>query len=247
MLQEIFLKIAREPELAKFDFPSDFQFSIQGERAMHIKVIKWLEQKRRGFGDLMILDDPEWSRHFYGDELEFHLAPEGWFYQADRLMARQYENWNSAVEDGQAIFSPAKVSEAAKAMKTLDIGNGPAHLVIHVLTQNYAPNLSRFAEKMAFGQESVELARVAIALERYHLALGHYPDSLEALSPRYIPKLPPDIVNGQPLRYRLKSDGWFVLYSVGWNERDDGGVPFKTSSTQIDMARGDWVWCYPEK
>jgi len=27
-----------------------------------------------------------------------------------------------------------------------------------------------------------------------------------------------------------------VLYSIGWNGKDDGGVPGKT------MAEGDWVW-----
>jgi len=29
---------------------------------------------------------------------------------------------------------------------------------------------------------------------------------------------------GQPLHYRRANAGQFVLYSVGWNERDDGGV-----------------------
>ena len=40
-----------------------------------------------------------------------------------------------------------------------------------------------------------------------------------------IEKLPHDIINGQPLHYRRTDDGQFVLYSVGWDEKDDGGVP----------------------
>ena len=33
-------------------------------------------------------------------------------------------------------------------------------------------------------------------------------------------------------------DGQFILYSVGWNEKDDGGVPGKTL---FDEKEGDWV------
>ena len=65
---------------------------------------------------------------------------------------------------------------------------------------------------------------MAIALERYRLAHGEYPESLDALAPQFMEKIPHDIINGQPLHYRRTSDGQFVLYSVGWNETDDGGV-----------------------
>ena len=68
------------------------------------------------------------------------------------------------------------------------------------------------------------MARVAIALERYRLAHGEYPESLDALAPQLLKQLPHDIINGQPLHYRRTADGQFVLYSVGWNETDDGGV-----------------------
>jgi hypothetical protein len=43
------------------------------------------------------------------------------------------------------------------------------------------------------------------------------------LVPRFITTLPHDIINGQPLKYRRTANGKFVLYSVGWNEKDDGG------------------------
>ena len=73
-------------------------------------------------------------------------------------------------------------------------------------------------------QASIDLARVACALERYRLAHGEYPETLDALTPQFIEKLPHDIINGQPLHYRRTDDGKFVLYSVGWNEKDDGGT-----------------------
>ena len=92
------------------------------------------------------------------------------------------------------------------------------------------------------------MARVACALERYRLAHGEYPETLDALAPQFIEKLPHDIINGQPLHYRRTDDGKFVLYSVGWNEKDDGGtVVFTKGGSAVDREKGDWVWQYPAK
>jgi hypothetical protein len=40
-----------------------------------------------------------------------------------------------------------------------------------------------------------------------------------------------------------------VLYSVGWNETDDGGVVALTKGKPPapDISQGDWVWRYPQK
>ena len=76
---------------------------------------------------------------------------------------------------------------------------------------------------------------MAIALERYRLAHGEYPDSLDALAPQFIAKVPHDVIGGQPLHYRRTSDGQFVLYSVGWNETDDGGVVVQPEKSDAGM------------
>jgi hypothetical protein len=98
----------------------------------------------------------------------------------------------------------------------------------------------------------MDLARVAIALERYRLAHGDYPDSLDVLAPQFIDKVPHDLIGGQPLKYR-KTNNNFVLYSIGWNEKDDGGVPAFTQDNPHwlagaqDLEKGDWIWTYPAK
>jgi hypothetical protein len=38
----------------------------------------------------------------------------------------------------------------------------------------------------------------------------------------------------------------FLLYSVGWNEMDDGGMIARDSQDGEDPDHGDWVWLYPE-
>jgi len=114
------------------------------------------------------------------------------------------------------------------------------------------PALEKAARKTAIAQAYVNLARVAIALERYRLANGSYPENLEVLAPKFIGQLPHDVINGQPLKYRRNADGSFLLYSVGWNETDDGGKVVRKTSKDgkagaVNQDEGDWVWRYPAK
>ena len=112
----------------------------------------------------------------------------------------------------------------------------------------FLPTFGGAVKRFAYAQTSVDLARVAIALERrYRLAHDEYPEALDTLLPQFMEKLPHDIINGQPLHYRRTSDGQFVLYSVGWNETDDGGEVGRIKYGTPDISEGDWVWRYPAK
>jgi hypothetical protein len=100
---------------------------------------------------------------------------------------------------------------------------------------NWVKAMQRFASIQAMANEGA----VACALERYRLSHADYPQSLEALVPQFIDKLPQDLIGGQPLKYRRIDTAQFLLYSIGWNETDEDGVPGKT------ISDGDWVWGSP--
>ncbi|HEY7314747.1 MAG TPA: hypothetical protein VH643_35695 [Gemmataceae bacterium] len=63
---------------------------------------------------------------------------------------------------------------------------------------------------------------VAFALACYRREHGRYPDKLDALTPAYLKDVPQDIFSDEALIYRPKGKG-YLLYSIGVNERDDGG------------------------
>lgn len=111
------------------------------------------------------------------------------------------------------------------------------------------PAFAKAGLKTAQRQTFLDLASIACALERFRLADGQYPETLAALTPRFLEKIPHDVVNGEPLKYRRTADGHFILYSVGWNQADDGGVVAMTKGKTPgpDVERGDWVWRYPGK
>jgi len=63
----------------------------------------------------------------------------------------------------------------------------------------------------------------ALAVERYRLDRGRWPDSLDALCPCYLSSVPVDPFDFEPLRYRRVRDG-VVIYSCGPDGEDNGGV-----------------------
>jgi type II secretory pathway pseudopilin PulG len=103
------------------------------------------------------------------------------------------------------------------------------------------PALGRITLRAAIARTIADQAALACALDRYRLANGQFPETLDALTPRFISRAPNDVITGQRYKYRRTDDGQFILYSVGWNEKDDGGVP---GETLFDQTQGDWVWSY---
>src|SRR5262249_8608825 len=58
----------------------------------------------------------------------------------------------------------------------------------------------------------------AVAAERYRLAHGRWPERLQDLVPDYLSKVPMDLFDGQPLRYRRLKDG-VIVYTVGADQQ----------------------------
>jgi len=142
------------------------------------------------------------------------------------------------VDLNQRIVSPTGVRQAEAAVQSEKQYFQP----YKILALMAYPALTKSAIRFAQVQTYADLAQVACALERYRLAHGGYPETLDALTPNYIDKLPHDVINGQPLHYRRTESGHFILYSIGWNEKDDGGQNAFTPKGLVDREKGDWVW-----
>jgi hypothetical protein len=237
---------ALDAELVSLDFAAAWRLGMKGELGGQGDEMELLRRHPEKSRDLEGLGDPEGKRNnvtFFGGFIA-RCIPAGWFYQNQYRCARMMEDYYVPLADvGQGTFSPdlARRGEAALAAETKT--GSPFNLYERLML----PSLGNAARKFAYGQASVNLARTAIALERCRLAQGAFPQSLAALSPEFIAKVPHDVIGGQPLKYRREPDGLFVLYSVGWNEKDDGGAPGLNQHGSADLQSGDWVWRYPSK
>ncbi len=69
----------------------------------------------------------------------------------------------------------------------------------------------------------LNLVKVALALEAYRGRNMKYPEKLSDLTKGYLTEIPKDLFTNKPLHYRRTEDG-YMLYSVGPNMKDDGGV-----------------------
>ncbi len=233
-------------ELGKVDFLADYHFAMRGERACDVWAVDYV--RRAGIQALgeTVEQDPsarptEWEKSL--GRTFFRLMPAGWFDQNKLSLCTLQENcFLAAVDLEQRMIPPARIQQSSAVLSQLK--SSPYGLLARLLL----PALTRSAERCARAQTAADLARVACALEQYRLARGQFPEALDALAPAYIEKLPQDVINGRPLNYRRTEDGQFVLYSVGWNESDDGGrIELTKSGSTVDPDKGDWVWRYPAK
>lgn len=262
-------------ELQKLDSISDFKLCLHGELATGLGYIEFA-RKHRG-NDLGYFLYAVWPTMFqtldknwrYLPDLpkpfarflevlvdlltdEFisrcvnHLPPDGWYEQNKVALAKIYQEQlfpivqpGKHLIDRQAMMETMASIEKARVTGSLNPQNVMALMTL--------PATGSAAQKAAMINNAVDLANVACALERYHLAHGEYPESLAALVPQFMGNIPPDVVDGLPLHYHRTSDGRFMLYSTGWNGKDDGGVVGLNDYGRADFRKGDWVWQYPAK
>ncbi len=90
-------------------------------------------------------------------------------------------------------------------------------------------------------QTKLDQTRLAVALERFRQARGAFPERLAELVPDFIAEVPVDVYSRQPMIYRRKEGGTFLLYGVGSNRRDEGGAD---ESEGFGGERRDIVWRY---
>ncbi|MGE4181659.1 MAG: hypothetical protein AB7J34_17700 [Limisphaerales bacterium] len=107
--------------------------------------------------------------------------------------------------------------------------SGPIDAITRVYVKSSVPALSGMLTKAFAADIQRTLLRTDIALHRYKLRHGRYPESLDALVPEFLPAVPIDAADGQPIRYRFTPDQPDepepLLWSAGENGVDDGGDP----------------------
>jgi hypothetical protein len=167
--------------------------------------------------------------------------PTGWMYLEQAEYQNRFDKCAApafALEQGRVY--PKKFVPATPVMSAFFRHRLLADLILY--------GSRFFCSKAGLAQTSLNQAAIACALERYHLDKGQFPAALDDLTSQGLPNPPPDVITGQPMRYRRTPNDHFLLYSVGWNEKDDDGKSVIDPNTKTpDPNQGDWVWpAYPE-
>ena len=123
----------------------------------------------------------------------------------------------------------------------------PDHVIANLVAPAYATIFQRMCRAEAYRRQAL----VACALERYFIQHHSYPLALPDLIPGLLAQVPADPVDDKPLRYRQTADGRYMLWSIGFDETDDGGkvnadATDKQAVSKMQKAgyKGDWTWQY---
>lgn len=192
--------IRLQAKLGSFDLLRDYLYSMRGERAYGSALLERLPP----FQSL-------WARSVLG----------GFYYQNQLALSRLYPELAVPLVDAERHYlNLSLLNRYSQKTEGQLTGYHPYTIFAKMLI----PALSSAAKRVGRAQVTIDQAVVACALERYRLAKGQYPETLDALTPPFLAKVPPDVMDGKPLRYRREADSTYVLYSIGLNGKDDGGI-----------------------
>lgn len=175
--------------------------------------------------------------------LRYSFVPGGWVYQNMVFAGGALQGTINGFGLTNGIITPAR------GMREMDsvVSKLGRFSPNSFLASMFVPNYSRAVQTLACTQTRVSEGYLACALERFRSARGSYPATLAELMPQFAKEIPRDIIGGEALRYRRIDENNYLLYSIGWNEKDEGGLVALTlgGTPSPDLAKGDWVWPPP--
>ena len=209
--------------------------AFRGERLFGKTTFELMREGRLDPDTLGAMED-DGSGHSFG----WGLVPRAWLLQNQAYHSKVLDQVVGALQrcdPERGIAAKGSIWETESIDQTVFDTAGRRFHPYRIFTHLLLPGLAKVHAK---ADRSLTTSRLAIAvagLERHRLATGTYPKALGDLVPKWVPTVPLDPMDGQPLRYRLNADGSFTVYGVGSNHTNDNGV-FESQQGQ-DL---DWVW-----
>lgn len=176
-----------DQKLSELDFLTDYEFAARGERAAALEAIDYMRRHRSfdllvgGFKSFSDLPEPTIEvLKAIAKRVVFQLAPSSVFNQNELNFARTFQqSLLPAVNVEKRTVSPEMAAKFAAVVGKWDEHWSPNNQ----LAYNLLPTLGYELRKFVYAQCSVDMARVACALERYRLAHDEYPEKLDSLAP----------------------------------------------------------------
>jgi hypothetical protein len=134
-----------------------------------------------------------------------------------RACQAAYLRYHNRVVEAVKLPTEAQQQEALESIREPDVR---LPKLLEALTRG--GELPRMVKAFYHARAELRCAAAALAAERYRLARGGWPKSLDDLVSDYLPAVPADPFDGKPLRLGHLPDG-LVVYSIGPDKTDDGG------------------------
>jgi hypothetical protein len=173
----------------------------------------------------------------------FNWIPRGWVYFNLINYLRVIETSIDWPDAPNRLVSP-KFADAAQKKVASQIS---AKTPFNILARIAIPNVAKASQNAAKNQDVAHQVLIASALEIFRQRAGKYPEVLAELTPKFIEKVPHDVVTGGSMRYEKRGDG-YILYSIGWDLKDDLKPILADQRASLadifsnPIADRDWLW-----
>jgi hypothetical protein len=224
--------------LAKVDNARSFVRGLEGERCLGFWVFNYLRRDPAGAWQTLMMDLSDRPAAQRGKHLARLLGPPLLFLwqpslnEDEILFIRQW--------DGLLAATRLPYGQAQREYDALEkrAGNLPRYAVV---TRILSPAYARATVARDRATALTRLAQCAMALRACQIATGGYPASLGELRHQVNWDIPLDPFGGKDFVYRREGKG-YLLYSIGPDLKDDGGMDYRMWKSLPPSRRPRWEY-----
>ncbi len=166
---------------------------------------------------------------YYEQEKWLGMTPVGYQYDNARMVSQLIQKYK--LEGSLLNLSDNLDKETSLEAQLFHLRRNPFITARYALATMMLPAYNSIGQRFLRSEILMEQAKLAVALERFRIATGSYPENLEALNTT----IPLDPFTEKPMAYRKEGDS-YLLYSIGSNGIDEGGL------LKHHRDLGDYVW-----
>lgn len=164
------------------------------------------------------------------------IWPTGWFNEDKAGYIGTIQRYINAVKQPKELTSTLAEIEAART------GSSIWNKIRNPLSYTMLPAILGVAKTIAATQTILGSLATACAVERYRMAHGRLPATLENLVPAFLPSVPADPLTGKPLCFKPSESRSYLIYGTGWDQADNAGFAV-TAITDLSPRfrdQADW-------
>lgn len=163
------------------------------------------------------------------------LWPDGWLNEDKATYIGIIQRYIDAVNHPKELPTTLAEIEAARA------SSSPWNKIRNPLSYLAMPAILGAAKRIAASQTILRSLAIACAIERYRMAQGRLPATLEDLMPAFLPSIPTDPLTGKPLCYKPSESRSYLIYGTGWDQTDNAGTSVTAIAGFQKIAdQADW-------
>ncbi len=141
-----------------------------------------------------------------------------------------------------AVKHPAELPSTLTEIEAAHAGSSVWNKIRNPLSYQAMPVLMSPTKRITATQTILRSLATACAVERYRMAHGRLPSTLEDLVPAFLPSIPTDPLTGKPLCYKPSESSSYLIYGTGWDQTDNAGsgVTALTGLSSKLENQADW-------